>query len=70
MAWSGTEDDAPKVAKVTVSVVETESSFVIVFPGSGTDDNTSKVVEASASVVPVSMLTPGVSVVDADESTL
>ena len=70
MAWSETEDDAPKVAKATVSVVETESSFVIVFPGSGTDDNTSKVVEASASVVPVSMLTPGVSVDDADESTL
>ena len=40
------------------------------FPYSGTEDDTSKVVEAAASVVAVSMLTSGVSVDEADESTL
>ena len=56
------------VAEAAASVVETESSVVTVFPGSGTEGDTSKVVEAAASVVAVSMLTSGVSVVDADES--
>ena len=41
---------------------------VACFPCSGTEDNVSKVIEATASVVVVSMLTSGVSVVDADES--
>ena len=67
---SGTEDDVSKVVDASASVVETESSVVAVFPGSGTDDNISKVVEAAASVLVVSMLTVGVSFVDADESTL
>ena len=43
-------------------------SSVTCFPCSGTEDNASKVIEAAASVVAVSMLTSGVSVVDADES--
>ena len=68
--YSGTEDDASKVVEAAASVVETESSVVAVLPGSGTEDDTSKVVDAAASVVTVSMLTSGVSVVDADESTL
>ena len=67
---SGTEDNTCKMAEAAVSVVETESSIVAVFAGSGTEDDTSKVVEASASVVAVSILTSGVSVVDANEPTL
>ena len=67
---SETEDDASKVAEATVSIVETESSVVTAFPGSGTEDDTSKVVEAADSVVAKLMLTSGVRVVDADESTL
>ena len=65
---SGTEDDASKVVEAAISVVETEPSVVVVF--SGTEEDTPKAVEAAASVVAVSMLTSGVSVVDADESTL
>ena len=67
---SGIGDDTSKVSEAAVAVVETEPSVVAVFLGSGTEDDTSKVVEAVASVVAVSMLTSGVSVVDADESTL
>ena len=65
---SGTEDDASKVVEAAISVVETEPSVVVVF--SGTEEDTPKAVEAAASFVAVSMLTSGVSVVDADESTL
>ena len=68
--YSGTEDDASKVVEVAASVVETESSVVAVFPDSGTEDDTFEIAEATASVVAASMLTSGVSVVDADESTL
>ena len=67
---SGKHDDASKLVEAVVSVVETESSVVAVFLGLGTEADTSKVVEAAASVVAVSMLTSGVCVVDADESTL
>ena len=67
---SGTHDDASKLVEAVVSVVETESSVVAVFLSLGTEADTSKVVEAAASVVAVSMLTSGVCVVDADESTL
>ena len=59
-----------KFVDAAASVVGTESSVGAVFPGSRTEDDTFKVVEAAASVVTVSMLTFGVSVVDADESTL
>ena len=68
--WSGTEFDVSKVVEGAASVVETESSVVAAFTGSGTEDDTSKVVEATAPVVAVTMLTSGVSAVDADESTL
>ena len=68
--YSGTEDDISKVVEAAAPVAETESSVVAAFPGSGTEDDTSKVVEAAASVVAVSMLTSGVSVDEADESTL
>ena len=67
---SGTEDETFRVVESAASVVGTESSVVAAFPGSGTEDDTSKVVEAAASVITVSMSTSGVSVVDADESTL
>ena len=43
---------------------------VACFPCLGTEDDASKVVEAAASVLAVSVLTSGVGVVDADESTL
>ena len=66
----GIKDDTSKVVEATASVVETESSVLAVFPGSGTENDTSKVIEAAASVVAVSMFTSGVSVFDADESTL
>ena len=66
----GTKDDTSKVVEATASVVETESSVLAVFVGSGTENDTSKVIEAAASVVAVSMFTSGVSVFDADESTL
>ena len=59
-----------EVVEAVTSVVETESSVVAVFSGSGTEDDTSKVVEVAVSVMAVSMLTSGVSVVDADECTL
>ena len=68
--FSGTEDDVSKIVLAAESVVETESSIVAVFPGLGTEDDTSKVIEAAASVVAVSILSFGVSVVDADETTL
>ena len=64
------EDDASEVVEAVASVVETESSVVAVFSGSGTEDDTSKVVEVAVPVMAVSMLTSGVSVVDADECTL
>ena len=63
-------DDASEVVEAVASVVETESSVVAVFSGSGTEDDTSKVVEVAVPVMAVSMLTSGVSVVDADECTL
>ena len=44
--------------------------LVACLPCSRTEGNTSKVVEAAASVVAVSMLTSGLSIVDADESIL
>ena len=66
---TGTEDDTSKVVESTVSIVETESSVMAVFPGLRTEDNTSKVIETAASVVAVLMLTSGVSVADSDEST-
>ena len=66
----GTEDDASKVVEAAASVVKTKSSVVAVFLCSGIEDDTSKVVEAAASVLAVSVLTSGVGVVDADESTL
>ena len=59
-----------EVVEAVTSVVETESSVVAVLSGSGTEDDTSKVVEVAVSVMAVSMLTSGVSVVDADECTL
>ena len=68
--YSGTEDETFRVVESAASVVGTESSVAAVLPGSRTEDDTFKVVEAAASVVTVSMLTFGVSVVDADESTL
>ena len=63
-------DDASEVVEAVASVVETESSVVAVFSGSGTEDDKSKVVEVAVPVMAVSMLTSGVSVVDADECTL
>ena len=63
-------DDASEVVEAVASVVETEFSVVTVFSGSGTEDDTSKVVEVAVPVMAVSMLTSGVSVVDADECTL
>ena len=64
------QDNVSKVVKAAASVVETKSSVVAVFPSSGTEDVESKVVESAVSIMALPMLTSGVSVFDADESTL
>ena len=66
---SGTEDNASKIAEAAATVVETESSVVAVFPGLGTEDDTSKAAQAATYVAARSILTSGINVVDADEST-